>query len=78
MVTFKTVKELANFDQVYGIQKYPNIKTGTEIESFFLRMYYGITTLPFVALYDKKGNLSYYYKSEVSVSDLITRLKKVQ
>jgi thioredoxin-related protein len=78
MVSFKPVSELAAFEKEYNTQKYVNIKVGTEGTSFFLRMYYGLTTMPFTALYDRKGNLSYSYRKETSVADLIIRLKKVQ
>jgi len=34
-------------------------------------------TMPFTALYDKKGNLNYSYRKETSVDDLIKRLKSL-
>jgi len=42
-----------------------------------LRNYYGLVTMPFTALYDKKGNLSYSYRKETLVDDLIKRLKNL-
>ena len=78
MVTFKSIPELAAFEKEHDISKYPNIKTGTEGTSFYLRYYYGLEKMPFTALYDKHGKLNYSYKEQTSVDDLIRRLKKVE
>ena len=76
--TFKPVTELDSVWKKYNVGKYPNVKMGTENVTYYLRLYYDVTTLPFTALYDKKGNLNYSYRKETPVSDLIARLKKVQ
>lgn len=78
LATFKPVSELVAFEKKYGTGKYANIIVGTEGTVFYLRMFYKITTLPFTALYDKKGNLNYAYKKDTSVEDLIKRLKKIE
>lgn len=75
MVTFKPVEEVAAFEKQHSTQKYPNIIVGTEGIGFHLRNYYGLMTMPFTALYDKKGNLNYSYRKETLVDDLINRLK---
>ena len=77
MVTFKSVEEVAAFEKQHNTQKYPNIIVGTEGIGFYLRNYYGLMTMPFTALYDKKGNLNYSYRKETSVDDLINRLKNL-
>ena len=77
MATFKPVSELAAFDKKYKASKYPNIKVGSETTTYYLRLYYGVTTLPFTALYDKKGNLNFTYREETPVSDLIRRVKEL-
>jgi thiol-disulfide isomerase/thioredoxin len=76
--TFKPVSELDSLYKKYSVLKYPNVKMGTENATYYLRLYYDVTTLPFTALYDKKGNLNYSYRKETSVDDLIARLKKIQ
>ncbi len=78
MVTYKSIEEVAAFERQHDIQKYKNIVVGTEGLGFYLRNYYGIMTMPFTALYDKKGNLNYSYRKDTSVSDLIDRIKKIQ
>jgi thioredoxin-related protein len=78
LATFKPVTELDSFYKKYNVSKHPNVKMGTENVTYYLRLYYDVTTLPFTALYDKKGNLNYSYRKETSVDDLIARLKKIQ
>jgi len=78
LATFKPVTELDSLYKKYNVSKYPNVKMGTENVTYYLRLYYDVTTLPFTALYDKKGNLNYSYRKETSVDDLIARLKKIQ
>ena len=77
MVTFKPVEEIAAFEKLHNTQKYSNIVVGTEGVGFQLRNYYGLVTMPFTALYDKKGNLNYSYRKETLVDDLINRLKNL-
>lgn len=77
MVTFKPVEEVAAFEKQHNTQKYPNLIVGTEGIGFYLRNYYGLTIMPFTALYDKKGNLNYSYRKETLVDDLINRLKNL-
>src|SRR4030095_10877224 len=77
MVTFKPIEEVAEFEKKNNTQKYQNIIVGTEGVGFYLRNYYGLTKMPFTALYDKKGSLAYSYRKETLVDDLIKRLKKL-
>jgi thiol-disulfide isomerase/thioredoxin len=78
LITFKPVTEVAAFEKQYGIQKYSNIKLGTEGTAFYLRNYYRLVKMPFTVLYDKKGDLSYYYREVTYVDDLIKRLKDIK
>ena len=77
MVTFKPIEEVAAFEKLNNTQKHSNIIVGTEGTGFYLRNYYGLMTMPFTALYDKKGNLNYSYRKETLVDDLINRLKNL-
>ena len=78
MVTFKTTNDIAAFEKKYSTKKYSNIMVGTEGTSFYLRMYYGLMTMPFTALYDKNRNLNYSYRKETPVDDLVKRLKDLK
>jgi hypothetical protein len=77
MVTFKPVAEIAAFEKKYKTHNYSNIKVGTEGTSFQLRDYYQLVKLPFTALYDKNQKLSYSYGQDMSVDELIKRLKNL-
>jgi thiol-disulfide isomerase/thioredoxin len=78
LVTFKTTGDVVAFEKKYNTKKYSNIKVGTEGTSFYLRMYYGLMTMPFTALYDKNRNLNYSYRKETPVDDLLKRLKNLK
>jgi hypothetical protein len=78
MVTFKSITELAAFEIKYNTHNYTNIKVGTEGNLFYLRNYYQLIKMPFTALYDKNKNLSYYYRQDTSVDDLLRRLKNLK
>ena len=75
LVTFKPVIEVIAFEKKYGTRKYANMKVGTEGTLFYLKNYYKLTKMPFIALYDRKGNYNYSYRDETPVDDLINRLK---
>lgn len=77
MITFKPLDEVKNFEHSYPTSKYPNIIVGSEVETFYLRMYYKLAHIPFTALFNKHGNLIYSYRDETSIDDLIKRLKKL-
>lgn len=78
MATFKPLSELVTFERKYHTSKYSNIKVGSETSTYYLRLYYDVATLPFTALYDKKGNLNFSYRKETPIQDLIVRLKQIQ
>jgi thioredoxin-related protein len=78
LVTFKQIGELSPFEKKFDISKYPNIKVGTEGSGFYLRNYFGLEKMPFVALYDKKGNLSYSNKEQTAVDEIVKQLKKLK
>lgn len=74
LVTFKPVRELALFERAYQTEKYTNVKTGTEGNTFYLRNFYKMQNTPFTALYDKGGKLVQAYRKEPPVAELIRRL----
>jgi hypothetical protein len=56
MATYQPFEELKEFNTHYKIYEHPNIKIGRD-EKFFLPPFYKIRNLPYLALYDKKGQL---------------------
>ncbi len=76
MITYMPVEKVKPFVSENKLDNYPNIYVGTEGYSLFVRNYYSILQFPFVALYNKDGNLiKKYYSTEVNVNDLINRIK---
>ena len=56
MATFQPFEDMKNFNTHYRIFEHPNFKIGRD-EKFFLVPFYRIRNLPYLALYDKNGNL---------------------
>lgn len=56
MATFKPVHEMKVFYDNYQLNRFPNITVGHDIQNI-LATYYRISYTPFLAFYDKKGNL---------------------
>ena len=74
MLTYQPVEKVVQFDKDYSIQKFSNLYTGTEGNSFFVRNYYNIMQMPFTALYDKNGNFITSYSREIPLKDLTKKL----
>jgi len=75
MVTYMPIEKVKPFVARYSLNMYPNMYVGTEGSSFIVRYYYNITTFPFIALFNKNGDLvKSYYKNE-NLDDLSNRLK---
>lgn len=78
MITYMPVDKVKPYVAENKLDKYPNIYVGTEGNSLYVANYYNITKFPFVALYDKNGNLIKKYTSkEINLEDLINRLKQL-
>ncbi|WP_207632790.1 TlpA family protein disulfide reductase [Foetidibacter luteolus] len=77
MVTHLPVADIKKFEEDFHLAKYPNIKTGTEGNAYLVPRFYDIRTFPFVALYNKKGELQATYRKEPSVDAIIKELKKM-
>jgi thioredoxin-related protein len=56
MATYQPFADMKEFNQHYKIYEHPNILIGRD-EKFVLPPFYRIRNLPYLALYDRKGNL---------------------
>ena len=56
MATFMPVEKMIEFYKNYKLDRFPNITVGYDIQHI-LATYYRISYTPFLAFYDKKGNL---------------------
>jgi AhpC/TSA family. len=78
MITWLPVEKVSRFVQQYNWNKHPNIYVGTEGNSFFVRDYYKITEMPFIALYTKNGDLVKSYSKEDALTDLFNKLNNLK
>ncbi|HKZ67210.1 MAG TPA: hypothetical protein VJ111_12670 [Chitinophagaceae bacterium] len=78
MITFLPIDKVVTFEKDFKTDQYPNIIVGTEGLSFFVRNYYQIADMPFVALYDKNGNLITSHQKNIPLNDLADNLKKLK
>ncbi|GGB22081.1 TlpA family protein disulfide reductase [Puia dinghuensis] len=75
MATYQPFSEMKEFNEHYRIFEHPNIKIGRD-EKFFLPPYYNIHNLPYLALYDKKGNLITTFEGTQKVDTLMNAFKE--
>ena len=74
-ITYLPVDKVLKFEKDYNLEKYPNMYSGTEGSTFFVRNYYKIMDVPFVALYTKNGDFVTSYEKEVDLKVLAEKLK---
>lgn len=77
MVTYLPVESVSQFVVKFNLKKYPNFYVGTEGNSFIVRYYYNVKKFPFVAVYDRNGNLVKIYNTEAEVKELPSKLKNL-
>lgn len=70
MATYQPFEEMVAFNQKYGIEKYSNIKLGRDTK-YFLPPYYRMKSLPFLALYDARGNFITSFEGNQKVVTLL-------
>ncbi|WP_225865841.1 TlpA family protein disulfide reductase [Dyadobacter aurulentus] len=76
MVTFQSMDMLKPFVKQYNLAGYPNIKVGTEGTSYLVQRYYQIRSFPYIAIYNKAGNLVKTYEGEQPHSEIFKTLKQ--
>jgi thiol-disulfide isomerase/thioredoxin len=75
MITNLSIDKVKQFVAEYHLDEYSNMFIGTEGDSFFVGNYYGVGKLPFMALYNKNGDLIKIYNKEISIEDLLIHLR---
>lgn len=74
LATYQPFEEMVEFIKTYELDKYPNIKVGRD-EKFVLPPFYHIQSLPYLALYNKKGDLVTTWQGNVPVDTLLKALQ---
>jgi AhpC/TSA family len=77
LITYLPVEEVSRFEKNFNLDKYTNVYVGTEGNSFFVRNYYKIVEMPFVALFNRNGDLIKLYPKEGFLNDLSAKLKNL-
>lgn len=77
LITYLPVDKVSKFAKEYNLAKHPNIYAGTEGSTFFVRNYYRVKEMPFVALYTKNGDFVASYEKDVDLSSLAEKLKRL-
>ena len=77
MVTFQAMDMLKPFVSQYSLGTYPNFKVGTEGTSYLVQRYYQIRSFPYIAIYDKKGNLVRTFEGEQPHAEIFKALKQI-
>ena len=75
MATYQPFSEMKDFEQHYRLSEHPNIKIGRD-EKFFLAPFYKIRNLPYLALYDKKGNLITTFEGTQKVETILNAFEQ--
>lgn len=70
LATYQPEEEMAGFQTYYQLQKYANIRMGRDTK-FLLPPFYRIKNLPFLALYNRKGELLKTFDGNVKVDTLL-------
>jgi peroxiredoxin len=70
LATYQPMEDLLAFQNRYKLYQYPNISAGRDTK-YFIQPFYKIKSLPYQALYDKKGNLVTVFEGNVSVDKLL-------
>lgn len=75
MATVQPFAQMKDFYNYYRIAEHPNIKMGRD-EKAVLPGFYRIRSLPYIALYDKKGNFITSFEGNQKTSTLLTAFNK--
>jgi thioredoxin-related protein len=70
MATFQPFEQMQTFYNYYRIADHPNILMGRD-EKYMLPPYYRMQSLPFLALYDKKGNFITHFEGNQKVDTIM-------
>ena len=74
MATMMSFDAMKSFYENYNLHQFENITVGQDI-SFTLPTFYQIHFMPYLAMYDKKGNLLTTFEGSMKIDDLINVFK---
>ena len=74
MATPMPFDKMKEFYTHYDLKRYKNITMGRDI-SFMLPPFYNVRTLPFLAFYDKSGNLIDTFEGSLPIEKVLAKFK---
>jgi thioredoxin-related protein len=74
MSTMMPFSLMKSFYQSYGLEKFDNITVGQDFQ-YLLPTFYQIRFMPYLAMYDKKGNLLTTFEGTMKIEDLVNVFK---
>jgi thioredoxin-related protein len=75
MVTMRPHEDMMAFREKYGLAQYKNIIMGRDTD-FFLLPFYDVRNLPFLAFYNKKGELISVFSGSMPLDKALLELEK--
>ena len=75
MATMMPYDSMMSFREKYKLDQFENIIVGQDMQ-YFLPSFYMITNLPFLAFYDKKGNLISFFEGSLPIVKAAEELHK--
>jgi thioredoxin-related protein len=75
MATFQPFEQMQTFYNYFRIADHPNILMGRD-EKYMLPPYYRMQSLPFLALYDKKGNYITRFEGNQKVDTILNAFQQ--
>lgn len=73
LTSYKPIPEIADFEKTYQLKQFSNLKMGRDTK-YFLPSFYKVKFTPFVAVYNKKGDLLKAFEHGFSIKALIDLL----
>ncbi|MFT3936024.1 MAG: thioredoxin [Chitinophagaceae bacterium] len=77
MATYQPFEQMVEFNQKYGIDKFPNIKMGRDTKYFF-PPFYRMKSLPHLALYSSKGTYITSFEGNQKIATLLDAFEPVK
>ena len=70
LASYQEMEDIKGFYKAFDLDKYSNIRIGRDTK-FLLVPFYRMNSLPYLALYDKNGNLVTTYEGNVKVDKML-------
>ena len=78
MVTYTPLSTVEQFERANFISMFPNVKVGTEGESYKVMRYYGVRSFPYLALYDSNGRFVRSFEGEQPFKTVLNSIQSLK